>query len=159
MWYERGEPQTAAPMGAFLELSAQPIVTRIKNGDASFPDSLTFTEFKYKGYSLDEKRTPIFKYEYQGNILEDRLEPLPQAQGIRRSITINNLNTAQGMMIRAGKGVNIQKVGDQLYAIDNQRYYIQLPSKVKAQIKDAGAMKELVIPFTTSSTVEFSLIW
>lgn len=159
MWYERGEPQTATPMGAFLELSSQPIVSKLSNDDSSLPDSLNFDEFKYKGYSLNEKRTPVFKYEYQGNIIEDRLEPLPHAQGIRRSITINNLNAAEGMMIRAAKGVNIQKVGEQLYAIDNQRYYIQLPSKVKAQIKDVGAMKELTIPFTTSSTVEFSLIW
>lgn len=159
MWYERGEPQTAAPMGAFLELSSQPLVTRGRNDDVPLPDSLTFEEFKYKGYSLNEKRTPVFKYEYQGNSIEDRLEPLPRAQGIRRSITVNNLNAAQGMMVRAAKGVNIQKVGEQLYVIDNQRYYIQLPSKVKAQIIDAGAMKELIVPFATSSTVEFSLIW
>jgi hypothetical protein len=59
------------------------------------------------------------------------------------------------------QGNTVEKVGENIFAIDNQQYYIQFPAgaKLKYEIKESVGKQELVVPVTGSSTFEFLLIW
>ncbi len=162
MWYERGEPQWASPMGATITLTGRPVVTIVEDEKSPLPDSLNYTnEFIYKGYRLSATRTPIFNYQYRNLTVSDAMQPAQDRQGITRSITLSNVMPSQIVYIRVGAGDAIEKVGDNVYAIDDQRYFVQLPSsdKTKAEIIKSADKSELVIRCNASTTIQFSLIW
>ena len=161
MWYERGEPQLALPIGASIELMGRPVVAIVANDKAPLPDTINYyKDFIFKGYVLNEKRLPVFSYQYQNVTLEDALRPAQNARGITRSITLKNVNPTQIIYVRLAAGKSVEKVGDNVYAIDNQQFYIQLTdNKVKPEIMGSAGKQELVVPCTSSLTIEFSLIW
>ncbi len=160
MWHERGEPQVSSPLGAAIILTGTPIVSFSQSQTASLPDSLDYIrDFIYKGYTLNINRIPVFQYQYKNVSMTDVIQPIPNQQGISHSVSISGLTPSQVLYVRLAKGKIIEKTGEGIYAIDNQRYFIQLTPKVKPEIRNSSEAMELVIPVTTSSTIEFSLIW
>ncbi len=159
MWHERGEPQVASPLGAAITLTATPIVSFSQTQTAALPDSLDYIhDFIYKGYTLNSNRIPVFQYQYKNVSMTDMIQPMPNQQGISHSVSIGGLTPSQMLYVRLAKGKMIEKVAERVYAIDNQ-HFIQLPPKVKPEIRNSADAMELVIPVKTSSTIEFSLIW
>ncbi|MDH4092353.1 MAG: DUF1080 domain-containing protein [Cyclobacteriaceae bacterium] len=162
MWYERGEPQWAFPMGANITLSGRPVVTIVEDEKKPLPDSLNYTsDFIYKGYRLSVTRTPIFNYQYRNLTISDAMQPAQDDLGISRSITLSNIMPSQMVYIRVAAGDSIEKVGDNVYAIDDQHYFVQLPAldKTKAEIIKSNGRSELVIRCSASTTIQYSLIW
>ncbi len=159
MWHGRGEPQVASPLGATISLTGTPIVSFSQPQTASLPDSLDYIrDFIYKGYTLNSNRIPVFQYQYKNVSMTDMIQPMPNQQGISHAVSIGGLTPSQMLYVRLAKGKMIEKVDEGVYAIDNQ-HFIQLPPKVKPEIRNSADAMELVIPIKTSSTIEFSLIW
>jgi len=160
MWFERGEPQWAFPMGASISLKGRPVVTLVTDDVAPLPDSLDYTsDFIYKGYLLNEQRNPVFRYQYKNVSVEDVMQPAPDNRGITRTISIGNVMSPQIVYVRLAQGASVVKVDDHVYAIDDQRYFIQVPDNIKVEIRKAGKNAELVVACSAASTVQFSLIW
>jgi hypothetical protein len=164
MWYERGEPQVATPMGASVVLSGKSPLALVADNKASLPDSLNDrTELLYKGYTLNAPRFPAFSYAYKDILFEDSFLPLDNGQGLTRSIAIPKMPAASTLFIRMGEGSVIEEVSENVYAIDDQRYYIQFypVGKLKPQIRSTGNKKELVLevktPFPT--VIKYNLLW
>jgi hypothetical protein len=161
MWYERGEPQWAAPLGATISLAGAPVVS-FADDDRVLPDTLDYIhDLIYKGYTITSDRLPVYQYQYKNVLVEDAISPSPMRQGLKRVVTLKNMLPSQVIYVRLAEGKSIERVGDNEYAVDNQRFFIQLPTgvKVKTEILKVAQGEALVIRATTSTSIEFSLIW
>jgi hypothetical protein len=161
MWHERGEPQTASPMGSAISFSDRAVLAVVSNDKSPLPDSLDSKDLSYKGYALNDKQCPVFQYQYKNIVFEDLLQPSANGQGLSRKVSVNGINSGQLTYLRVANGTVIEKVGDNIFAINNQEYFIQLPAgtKVKSEIKESPGKQELVIPVTGASSFEFILVW
>jgi len=162
MWYERGEPQVAAAMGAAIVLKGQAPLAIVADNKSPLPDTLNDrTELLYKGYTLDEPRYPKFTYRYKDISFEDSLIPLASGQGITRTISILNMPSASTLFLRMGEGRVIAKVSDNVFAIDEQRYYIEFPpsGKLKPLIRSIGNKKELLVEVSSPAVIKYNLMW
>lgn len=161
MWYERGEPQVAASMGATIVLPGKAPLAFVSDVNSPLPDTLNDrTELLYKGFTLDEQRFPKFSYLYKGMTFEDSFVPQATGQGIMRTITMTGIPTGSRTLVRMGEGSSITEVSENVYAID-QRYYVQFAplGKSKPMIRSTGNKKELVFEVNSPSTIRYSLFW
>ncbi|HEY5747138.1 MAG TPA: DUF1080 domain-containing protein [Chryseolinea sp.] len=163
MWYERGEPQVASPMGAPVMLNGKCPLAIVGDNNATLPDTLNDRkDLIYKGYRLDEKRYPKFKYQYGSITFEDSFQPDANGQGIARTLTVSQFPQGQAAIVRFAEGSQIREVSDHLYVVD-EAYYVRVPAtgKTKPSIRINGNKKELVLewgaPLSTSLT--YTLIW
>lgn len=163
MWYERGEPQVATSMGAAIVLNGKPPVAMVTDNKVALPDSLNETDLFYKGYTLNAQRAPTFTYSYKEVSFEDSFAPLNNGQGLLRSISIPKMPSNSTLFIRMGEGSVITEVAENVFAIDDQRYYIQFQpvGKLKPQIRSAGNRKELVVEVKTPfpAVIKYNLLW
>jgi hypothetical protein len=160
MWYERGEPQLAAAMGARIVLKAR---CPLAFNTSPLPDSLNDqTDLVYKGYTLNEKQLPRIRYQFKDMSYEDLLEPDPESQGLTRTITLSTIPKGQEILVRLAEAKQISKVGENLFAIGGQSYYVYLKgdSKMRAEVKQFENKKELVVLLNeTSGPVQYTLLW
>jgi len=168
MWYERGEPQVAASMGATIRLTGKVPFGIVKDKSAPLADTLNDrTEFLYKGYSLDANGYPTFAYAYKNVTIKDSFKPLPSGRGMSHAVSIApdaiGAPLSDALLIRLGEGAVISEVSENVFAIDDQRYYIQFAptGKLKPFIRTVGNKKELVVQLAAVSTAEitYSLLW
>jgi hypothetical protein len=164
MWYERGEPQVASSMGAAISFKGKSVIGIVTDNKAPLPDTLNDrTDLLYKGYSLDGNGYPTFNYTYKTITLKDSFVPLPMARGINHVISLSNTPSSGTLLIRLGEGKEITEVSENIYALDDQRYYIKfIPSgNSKPFIRTVADKKELVISVSagSSSQITYSLLW
>lgn len=163
MWHERGEPQTATPLGAAISQSGRCALALVMNEENVLPDTLNSeTDLIYKSLALDAKGYPTFNYRYKSLAMEDALKPNTAINGLTRTLTLKNLPIAEMLIVRMGEGSSIEEVSENTFAIDN-RYYIQyIPQgKTKPAIRNSGNKKELVLEYNSKigSSISYSIIW
>ena len=151
MWYERGEPQIAQPMGASIPLSGACPVSVYTDAAQMLPDSYnTETELLYKGYALDQQRYPTFQYELENTRIKDRFLPYENGKGLLRQISISNAPADKQVAFRLAEGKNIREISKGLYLVETEDagFYIQLlDKKIKPSIqKKQGGGKALTVP-------------
>ena len=150
MWYERGEPQIAIPLGSPILLAGNcPIYDK-----ANAIDSIS--GYQYKGYTLTERRLPIFSYAYKEMFIKDMISPFEQGRGFNRTISL----TGKGIedeVIRIAQAKTIAPVGKGLYAIDNQSYYIQVSPDLIPKIETYNNQQVLLLP--ASNEITYQIIW
>jgi Domain of Unknown Function (DUF1080)/PA14 domain len=163
MWHERGEPQTATPMGAAIAQSGRCPLALVTNEKNALPDTLNSeTDLIYKSLTLDAKGYPTFNYHYKSLVMEDALKPNSAVNGLTRTLTLKNLSSTEILIVRMGEGISIEEVTENTFALDN-RYYIQyIPQgKTKPAIRQSGNKKELVLEYNSKigSSISYSIIW
>jgi hypothetical protein len=150
MWNQRGEPQTASPLGASIDLQGNSLIFESKNAKDSIID------LQYKGYTLSGVGNPTFKYEYKAFKLVDQILPNDNATGFNRKIEVTGAGKEK-LMIRIAQGKNITPVGQGLYAIDNSTYYIQVPLGTFPKMDTYNNNIVLLMP--ASETIQYQLLW
>lgn len=150
MWYERGEPQTSSPMGATITLPGICPIFEMNSTNDSIAD------YKYKGYRLNEQRYPVFTYEYKNLTVQDYISPLENGQGLKRLIQVKGENKENTTMAIA-HGKTITSLGNGLYSIDDQHYYIQISGNEKLKIETHNGQQVLTKP--ASQQLIYKLIW
>ncbi len=163
MWHERGEPQTAQPMGAALTLKGKAPLALLADVNGPLPDTLDDrTELIYKGYTLNTGGYPVFSYHFKYIIFEDSFVPASDRRGLTRSINIPKMPATETLLVRMGEGSQITEVSENVFSIDG-RYYVQfLPSgKLKPAIRSTGEQKELLVEVKTPFPVviKYNLLW
>ncbi len=150
MWYQRGEPQIATPMGSTIVLDGNcPIYDKTNATDS-------ISGYQYKGYTLTESRLPVYSYAYKEMFIKDMISPFEQGRGLNRTISL----TGKGMedaMIRIAQAKTIMRVGKGLYAIDNQSYYIQVSPALLPKIETYNNQQVLLLP--ASKEITYQIIW
>jgi len=155
MWYERGEPQTAAAMGAGVMFTGRsPLATD------GLPDTLDQQkELLYKGYQLSADRYPVFKYQYNGLDFSDSFKPSANSQALERVTTIKN-PTGKKFSYRVVQGNEITSLGNGLYAVDGQSYYVRVADPAGFKVVVNRGQKELILESAqTELKVSSSLIF
>lgn len=150
MWYERGEPQTATALGAPVVLTGNcPVYEKTNKTDS-------ISDYMYKGYTLTETGYPVFKYAYKNMQVEDKIVPAEKGRGLSRNLIV----TGEGkdkMMLRLAQGTAITPLGNGLYAIGDQAYYIQIAPGITPKIETYNQQQVLLL--SAAEPVQYQVIW
>ncbi len=142
MWHERGEEQTAQPLGVSVQLTGR---FSLINKDKL--DSIPESELRYEGTNLvdiEGQKTPQFSYRYQNTMIKDWTQPAANKQGLQRTISLSTTLSGMNVLLAtASKG--IQKAADGLYAIDGAAYFIKLPAGTPAVIAEKNGQQILMV--------------
>jgi hypothetical protein len=137
MWHERGEPQTASAMGV-----GQFLPGRCPLALDGLTDTLDQKDLKYKGYQLSVERHPTFNYQYKGITFSESFKA-GSSPGLERVTLIKN-PTGKKFSYRLAQGNSISSVGNGLYAIDGQRYYLRVADPSNYKIVSNNGLQELI---------------
>jgi hypothetical protein len=150
MWYQRGEPQIATPMGSTIVLAGNcPIYDKTNVIDS-------ISGYQYKGYTLTESRLPVYSYAYKELFIKDMISPFEQGRGLNRTISLTGKGI-EDAMIRIAQAKTITLVGKGLYAIDNQSYYVQVSPALFPKIETYNNQQVLLLP--ASKEITYQIIW
>lgn len=158
MWHERGEPQLAKPLGSVITLSNGPVLAVLSDEKASWPDSIAFDDMHNDGYVLDQQRSPAFKYEWKGMQVTDKISSQNNGESLLREISVTN--SIPNLYCRIITGVRIEKLADDLFAINDKSFYVRIDKALKPQIRETQNGQEIIARFGSQNTpFSYSIIW
>jgi hypothetical protein len=157
MWDNRGDG-SSRPRGAILPLDdIQTVVTKERLFDLTTAQNDPVQGFKPLGYDLDDMGYPTFRYTVEGTEIDDKIR-VSAGKTLTRSLTCTRSeknNTEQ--VVRLAVGKKIEKTDDNLWVIDDKRYFIQTAGGVKPMLESAGGISVLFLPANTR--VEWTILW
>lgn len=156
MWHDRGDG-SSRPLGAnrLFGTPAFPLDVLASPEQAWRTDSAG-TNYRPKGYSLDENDRPVFSYLAFGAKVKDAVNVLEQGHGFAREISVEN--APAGLNVRLAKAATIESLGNGLYLVNDKSYYLKLDSgSENAVIRESGGAKELIVPIR--SKLAYSIIF
>lgn len=162
MWENRGDG-SSRPMGAVSYLTNKPQLTlaRLASPQTAWPTDTTGSGFRPKGYQLDEKDRPTFRYQTAATTVDDQIQVLPDGHGLRRQLTI--AQPGAGLYARLAAGTSIEPMPNSTYLIDGKQYMIQLTDANGGQpvVRTSNGMQELIIPVTgtVSGKLTYSILF
>jgi len=110
---------------------------------------------QFKGYSLDDKQRPTFRYVFKDVAIEDRFVDQIQAEEkvpfLQRTITLVPNGAAAHMTFRAAEGKTIVHEKSSTYLVD-QSMRIRFPRKTTVEIIDVPTGKQLRVPIKVTDT-------
>ncbi|RPD41840.1 3-keto-disaccharide hydrolase [Chitinophaga barathri] len=146
MWHERGNG-TARPQGAIQRLGL-PFFTlgRLATQQDAWSADTTGSGYRPKGYVLDEKDRPTFRYQIHGSTVTDAIRVSEDGHGISRELNVSA--PAADLYAKLAEGAQIEALGKDLYLVDGKAWYLQLQDAggAKPFVRDAAGKKELIIP-------------
>lgn len=158
MWLDRGEPQIAIPRGSLITFSDAPAVAVLTDSNSAWPDSLAFDDLKNKGYTLDDKRAPTFRYSIKGVTVSDKISTGEEKASIMRQITVTN--SPANYYCRVASAEKIELVNEGIYRIDDKSYYIRLDKKFKPILRQTSKGAELIVPFQSNvNSINYYITW
>lgn len=132
MWNDRGDG-SSKPIGSLCLLSDQVFIGK---GKSTATDTTT-SGYKPLGYELDEEDMPTFRYKIFGNEISDKIR-ISKGKMVSREIVFKSNDPE--IFGRLAKSSKIEKVGDNLYAIDDKSYFIQINTGHEAGIVDGNLL-------------------
>ena len=150
MWNGRGT-KFMYPQGDQTMIGKETQVGILPNIESQFPDlgrrsnEVRKSDLRFRGYSLDSKRYPTFKYSLKDVHFEDFFKPIDASgSGIVRTVTAN-ANNPENLWFRVA--VNSISESGGAFIVDN-KYKVVAEG---AKIRPYGKIQELIIPFKFSS--------
>jgi hypothetical protein len=155
MWHDRGDG-SFRPLGAAQYLFInQPLAFLLSVSDA-FPAVGKEGEFKSKGYVIDQSSLlPVFKYEYNGLEVQDKIYPDDKNRSVTREIILKERGSKPGLYFKVAEGNEIVKLNDDTYVID-KKYYIQ--STAAITLREINGKKELIL-WVEGTSIKYTIIW
>ncbi len=158
MWYGRGETQLSVPLGSVIELVGKPSLAFLTDQTTTWPDSnATYTNL---GYDIDKTGRPVFKYTLGSASVRESFAAEDSGRQLTHSFTITQpSNTPVNLWCRAAEGSAISLLTNGLYAINDNQYFIRLPSGQKPLIRiTAQNRQEMLLPVNAGS-ITYSIVW
>ncbi|SEL49102.1 hypothetical protein [Parapedobacter koreensis] len=159
MWISRGEPQLAQPLGNLIGFDGKPLLAILETTEAAWPATAQ-QGLVVKGYELDGARRPAFHYTFNGLSLTDKVVPSGHTNGLTRTLAIQQVDKPN-VWLRLAAGKTIRKVDKERYAIDDMRYYLQLPKEGMADvtIREIDGTAELLVAVKEDMEVNYTIYW
>lgn len=151
MWNDRGDG-SSKPMGSLTALGDAPLINLLASPSAAWSE-LDAT-YRPRGYELDEAGHPTFKYDYAGVNISDKTIPSEDGKMFKREIIVKG--STLNIYARLAVAQNITKLGDDIFIVGENRYYIKV-IKGTPSIRESAGMKELVLP--VGDKIAYSIIW
>ncbi len=140
---------------------------RLKSPDENWPykgkTNHTFPQdhgYEWKGYSLDAKRRPTFRYQFGEIAVEEFFEDVVGRNGrafFKRTLTLIALSAQTEFHFRAAAGKSAEKISANEFRVE--KLTLRLPEGTNAIVHD-GSPAEVLIPLTlpqgkTTLTLEY----
>lgn len=155
MWHNRGNG-SFNPMGAVEWTFLNSPISELATPQSQFPETGISPDFKPLGYSIDTDGLPIFKSEYKGIGIENKIEPSSNNTHLVNEINFEGTTPSNWYYkIASGK---IEALKDGSYAVNNQGYYINILSGQQPNIRTIDGESELIVP-VNGSTIKYEIIW
>ena len=161
MWHERGESQTAEPMGSVVTLAGAPSVALLADANAVWPDSVDDRQLQRDGYSLDKAGRPTFLYRVGGVSVEDRVVPDDSGSSLRRELTFRASSAPAGLYVQLAQASRIAVEKNGSYVVGDRSYYV-VPRGGRAVVRRVGDRDELMVPVRFDGgvgSVAYTLVW
>ncbi|QDK83010.1 hypothetical protein EXU85_32140 [Spirosoma sp. KCTC 42546] len=159
MWYERGEPQLLAPLGAPVYLPAQTPLMVLTNDATAWPDSVGENVLQYKGLTIDKQGIPTLSYSLAGTTVTDAT----RAEGNALVRTLTLTGSPDGTpYCRVAAGTALEEVGKGLYAVNDRSYFVRFDPKAKVKLRQSNGKQELLLPVDTKNgagSVQYSIVF
>ena len=157
MWSSRGDG-SSRPMGMVVLLGKPiPAIEKLTDSTEAWRTDTSGMGFRPRGYVLDEKDRPTFRYDVAGAAVTDAIRVLENRQGIHREINIKN--ASPGMYLRLAEAGRIEEMANGLYLVDDKSWYLKMDDGAEAQplLREKNGRKELIIPVknTIGYTIHF----
>jgi hypothetical protein len=160
-WTDRGSGFEPPAGDNLLRLHAGAPFAKLPSAEAKWPtEEARALGWRFKGYTLDEKDRPTFRYTLGEVTVEDL--PLPELRGketvLKRTFTLTAPAGTEGFSYRAAVANKIEAAGDRVFKVD-AAWTIKAPS---ARIRRSADRDELIVPVTfkdgrAAFTVEY--VW
>jgi hypothetical protein len=134
MWNDRGDG-SSKPLGKPVLLNHDLFLAK---NQSPWPADTNGTQYKPLGYVLDENEAPTFKYRIYGSEVEDKIEVTEEKYLTRK---INIKSEIAGLQARLAHGSTIEKISDNLYAIDDKSYFIQITEATNVKIENGNELR------------------
>jgi putative heme-binding domain-containing protein len=122
-------------------------------------------QHRFKGYSLDKQRRPIFSYEFDDftvtDYFVDAVDPKSQQSLLRRTLTLQSKQTDGHVTFRAADSEEITRGDDGTFRI-GQTLKVRIASDQAGQVVDTESGHQLHVPLDTtetSSTLVLEYLW
>ena len=170
MWHERGEDQTAEPLGSVMTLPGTPGVADLADANAAWPDSVEGKRFRRDGYKLDKSGHPTFLYYVGSNAVEDAFLPTADGLALRRELRIHESSVSpvpgpmpQNLFVQLAQSDHITRQRDGSYVVGDRSFYITLPgNRLAPLLRRSNGMDELLLPVRFSlgeASVAYTIVW
>ena len=166
MWHERGEDQTAEPIGSAVTLPGAPTLAYLDNASGAWPDSLNADQLRRDGYALGRGGHPTFLYRIGAATVEDALRPDADGLSLHRALRIHTTTSgyqAGVLYVQLAQAAHIAPEGNGSYAVGDRAFYIRFSGGGPRPIlRRIGGMDELIAPVRFErgeASVAYSIIW
>lgn len=165
MWHERGEDQTAEPVGSALTLPGSAGLAYLADAKATWPDSVDERQFKRNGYQLDRSGHPTFLYRVRNASVEDALRPAADGLSLRREVHVRAPAGAATdvLYVQLAQADHVTRQHDGSYVVGDRGYYITLPvNGERPLLRRTNGMDELLLPVRFvrgEASVAYSIVW
>ena len=157
MWQGRGESQRAEPLGSVILLADAPSLAVLPQENTAWPDSVVFDSLQSFGYVLDKARAPTFTYAMHGIQVSDKISPHEQGEALLRELTV--ANPPADLFCRVAVAEVIEKLNDDLYAINDKSYYIRLDKGYKPMIRHTRNGQEMLVRYKKNHPLTYAILW
>ena len=104
------------------------------------------------------QKTPQFSYTYQKMTIKDWTQPTADKLGLQRTLSFSTQPTNVNVLLATTKKA-IQKVGDDLYAIDDAAYFIKLPAGTSVVLNNKDGQNVLTAELKTAVFTYDIVFW
>ncbi len=156
MWHNRGDG-SFRPLGDVQYFFIDQPLAVLDNMNAHFPNEYKESDFRPKGYALDEATgRPVFKYIYKGIEVQDSIEPDGKGNYLNRVVRLSQ--TVPNLYFKIAEGKDMTVMPDGSYAVDDKKYYVQILDSAAPVVREVKGKKELIVPMTTQE-LSYAIIW
>ena len=152
MWTGRGDG-TAKALGSILYLGPPAFpINQMSSANTPWKTDTTGMEFITKGYTLDDKGFPSFKFKILGASVTDKIKVLEKGYGIQHEILVEK-NT-KNLSRRLADAKAIVEISPGLFIVDDKSYYIKVENSenLHPTIREQNGRKELIAPIQDKLT-------
>ncbi len=151
MWNDRGDG-SSRPTGMVQRFGRPALVLApLASDQTAWPTDTTGSQFRPRGYALDEQDRPTFRYQVYGATVQDQTRVLDNALGFRREITVEN--ATMPLFARLMTANTIKPLENGLYMIDGQTYLrIDSVDGAVPNVRTVGGKQELIVPVKSKLT-------
>ena len=165
MWHERGEDQTAEPLGSAITLPGTPALAFLGDANAAWPDSIVGErELRRDGYRLDKAGRPTFLYRVRDVAVEDAIRPEADGLSLRRELRLRATGSAaDGLYLEIARGSKIAREPDGSYVVGDRTFYVTLSAgSAQAVIVKQDGREALVVPVRfdrNEAVLAYTIVW
>ena len=155
MWHQRGDG-SSRPRGAEEFLTVRPLVARLEDDRAPWPDPYAASGVQSVSYRIDASGLPVFHYRFEGVDVEDAPRAM-EGKRIERRLTLSEPSPNLYFLLAEAASIELVKPG--LYAADDRRYYIRVRKSERTLVRDSDGGAQLLATPDSDNALVYEILF